>query len=411
MAQKIIPFLIVLAAIVVSYGNCTPPENKLTLASCTLSLQKGFADSYHPFLKQKCSGCHNANPASSELKGKAFGDSNIAIAFNDFKTLGELKIRTFALDPSHQGGVNNGPQNLTLVSTARAAWEGSLAKYENCKATVTGEPPTPLPVETREKPIDSSGSPRIVNRTNPGFVAPGLVAADFKTLTWDLGADTLDNTTISGASFTLKIAIVDNGPTATEHDYAFVVSNPTLINNSGTNIKIENINLKLNGIQYYDGTTFNIVNTIVGNGQSKDLLAVNSTTSSATMVISLGNTMAPPYSLSVLFETLQTTSEAPPTTNTPVAVPTFSSLFGVGGSVRGACIGCHGPTLQSGNGFRVDSFAAVITRVQAGSAVNSRLYQRVTSTTAPMPPPPNALLNATQIGNIQAWINAGAPNN
>ncbi len=403
MVRKIVPLVILLSGIVLGYENCAAPENKLTLASCASGLQKGFADSYHPFLKQKCSGCHNEG-----FKGKSFGGGNISLAFNDFNLLGEIKIRTFALDSSHQGGANNGPQNLSLVNTARTSWENAVSKYDNCKSSVTGEPPKPQPVLTVDKSIDTSAAPRIVNNTHPQFVAPGLVAADFKTVTWNLAND-VPTGSITGAAFTLKVALVDNGLSANDHDYKFVISNPVLVNNSGTNIKVESINLKLNGSQIYDGTTFNVAHSIVGNGQSQDLLAVNSTTSSATMVVNLGKTLAAPYTLGVMFKVLQITSEAPPVINAPVPVPTFSSLFGPGGSIRNSCIGCHGPTVQSGNGFRIDSYAAVVSRVRAGNSTASLLYQRLTNAAAPMPQA--GLLPATTTNLVKVWIDAGALNN
>ncbi len=406
MIKKTVPSLIILIAIMVSYGNCGKEETKsLSLASCTMDLQKGFADSYYVFTKQKCSGCHREGGAE-DTRGKYFADPSIAKAFSSFQFVTEFKIRTYAVDETHRTGVT-GPQNQQLIETARKAWIAASTKYDTCKSTVTGEAPPPPPASTIDKPADVSGAPRIVNRTAPGYVAPGLVNADFKTLTWNLATD-LNGTALNSTTFTMRYAFVDNGPTATDHDYMFIVSNPALVNNSGANVKVKAINLKLNGTQYYDGTTFSSINTILINGQSRDLMAVTSTTSSATMVIRLGKTLAPPYTLGVLFDTLGTTSESPPVETIPVAVPTFTSLFGNGGSVRNSCIGCHGPNQQSG-GFRVDSYASVITRIQARNSAGSLLYQRMTSTAAPMPPA--GLLPAATANNVRLWIEAGAPNN
>ncbi|OQW53648.1 MAG: hypothetical protein A4S09_07020 [Proteobacteria bacterium SG_bin7] len=407
MINKVVLSLILLMAMIMTYENCGKEEAKsLSLASCTLDLQKGFADSYYVFTKQKCSGCHREGGAE-DTRGKYFADPNISKAFSSFQFVTELKVRTFAVDETHRAGVT-GPANQQLIDVARAAWVSANAKYTTCKSAVTGEAPPPPPASTVEKPTDVSGTPRIVNRSAPGYVAPGLVNADFKTLTWNFASD-LNGTVLNNTTFTMRYAFVDNGPSATDHDYLFIVSNPTIINNSGANIKVKTINVKLNGSQYYDGTTFNSVNTILTNGQSRDLMAVTSTTSSATMVVRLGKTLTPPYTLGILFDTLGTTSEAPPVENIPVAVPTFTSLFGNGGSVRNSCVGCHGPTVQNGNGFRVDSYASVITRVQAGNSAGSLLYQRMTNTAAPMPPA--GLLPAATANNVKLWIDAGAPNN
>lgn len=407
MIKKVVPSLVILVAIIIGYENCGKEEAKaLSLSSCLLDLQKGFADSYYVFTKQKCSTCH-VEGGAEPTKGKYFADPlNISTSFSAFMNVGEVKVRSFALDENHKTGYT-GAANAALVETARSAWVNSNSKYVNCVATVKNEAPPPQPASTSDKNADTSGAPRIVNRTSPVFVAPGLVAADFKTLTWNLATD-LSGSSITNTTFTMRYAFVDNGPSATDHDYLFIVSNPTLVNNSGANVKVKTINVKLNGSQYYDGTTFNVVDAILTNGQSRDLMAVNSTTSSATMVVRLGKVLAPPYTIGVLFDILGTTSEAPPVENVPVAVPTFSSMFGVGGSIRGSCIGCHG-AVPVNNNFRIDSYASVITRVQSGNSAGSLLYQRMTSTTAPMPQA--GILGVALTNNVKAWIDAGAPNN
>jgi mono/diheme cytochrome c family protein len=78
---------------------------------------------------------------------------------------------------------------------------------------------------------------------------------------------------------------------------------------------------------------------------------------------------------------------------------------------------CHSPGGSAAflNLTAGSSFAALVQSaspaVVPGSSATSRLYQRITSTTIPMPPAPAAPLSAANQTLIQTWINQGALDN
>jgi ankyrin repeat protein len=83
--------------------------------------------------------------------------------------------------------------------------------------------------------------------------------------------------------------------------------------------------------------------------------------------------------------------------------------------LRANCYGCHGPALQNGN-FRVDRRRDVMpnrvgangARIVPGNSAASRVYARVSGTSAGLQMPPTGPLPAEQIAIIKAWIEEGA---
>ena len=83
--------------------------------------------------------------------------------------------------------------------------------------------------------------------------------------------------------------------------------------------------------------------------------------------------------------------------------------------LRANCYGCHGPALQNGN-FRVDRLRDVMpnrvgangARVVPGNAAASRLFARISGTSAGLQMPPSGPLPAEQITLIRTWIEQGA---
>lgn len=83
--------------------------------------------------------------------------------------------------------------------------------------------------------------------------------------------------------------------------------------------------------------------------------------------------------------------------------------------LRANCYGCHGPTLQNGN-LRLDRrrdampnrVGANGARIVPGNSGVSRVYLRVSGTTAGLQMPPSGALPSEQIATIKAWIDQGA---
>lgn len=83
--------------------------------------------------------------------------------------------------------------------------------------------------------------------------------------------------------------------------------------------------------------------------------------------------------------------------------------------LRERCVECHGPAQQM-NGLRLDRRRDVLpNRVGAngapvvpGNSAASRVYQRISATSAGQRMPPTGPLSAEQINTIKAWIDGGA---
>ena len=77
-----------------------------------------------------------------------------------------------------------------------------------------------------------------------------------------------------------------------------------------------------------------------------------------------------------------------------------------------AMSGCHDAVTRA-DGVQLTSYTTIMNYVRAGNASRSELYEVIVKTDPGdrMPPPPRAPLTATQIANIQKWINQGAKNN
>src|SRR3954463_8669867 len=79
------------------------------------------------------------------------------------------------------------------------------------------------------------------------------------------------------------------------------------------------------------------------------------------------------------------------------------------------CVECHGPAQQM-NGLRLDRRRDVLpNRVGAngapvvpGNSTASRMYQRISATSAGQQMPPTGPLTTEQIDTIKAWIDRGA---
>ena len=110
----------------------------------------------------------------------------------------------------------------------------------------------------------------------------------------------------------------------------------------------------------------------------------------------------------------------------PTFALVYSRVIGV------SCVGCHGPThstgldmrtktaaygnlvgIQAGHGGAGSCNDGVRTRVVAGDASASLLFQKISHTNdcGSGMPLGSAKLSKTKIALVQGWINAGAPNN
>jgi mono/diheme cytochrome c family protein len=90
-------------------------------------------------------------------------------------------------------------------------------------------------------------------------------------------------------------------------------------------------------------------------------------------------------------------------------VVTSEGCDGVGEVFANNCLACHSAAGAAGGlDLETDWYTAVIDGglVVAGDAAGSTLYQRMTSSSSPMPP--SGLLGSDTLAIVEAWINDGA---
>jgi mono/diheme cytochrome c family protein len=92
----------------------------------------------------------------------------------------------------------------------------------------------------------------------------------------------------------------------------------------------------------------------------------------------------------------------------PVAsATTFATYSYVSANVfQGSCVRCHSGTNPPA-GFNISTYSGVITRVVAGNATGSLLFQKISDGSMP----PGGGLSTLQIDAVKSWINSGALNN
>jgi mono/diheme cytochrome c family protein len=91
-------------------------------------------------------------------------------------------------------------------------------------------------------------------------------------------------------------------------------------------------------------------------------------------------------------------------------VPTYNSIRAI--ILGPKCLGCHGTGGTNPNAlaaFNMDTYAGVKSKITAGTASSSLLYQRVTQNSAAKPSMPlnRTMLTVDQTNAIRDWINSG----
>jgi hypothetical protein len=110
--------------------------------------------------------------------------------------------------------------------------------------------------------------------------------------------------------------------------------------------------------------------------------------------------------------TLQSDNSVKSSATLNVNAPVISFSSQIQPILNNVCSGCHSGSFPSGN-YRTNSYTNFMAggRVTAGDPDNSLVYQRLTSTSAPMPPVNQPKPSAADIELIKNWISQGALNN
>ena len=245
--------MLALLASVLVYQNCGGEFNAngqgvlyASLSSCEAGTQPLFQSTFYPFTTQNCVSCHTA--AGPGLG--AFADPNISYAYSAFTLLSAATIASYATNAGH-APPHTGPQNNAAMNPIMSTWKTST----NCSAN------------------GGSGvittSQKAMNLTTAGPTY-GVGAAEV--ISWDLSSEVSN---IKGIVGTLQIKVyVDQhqiGPGNNSYNYVFL--DPTILNNSTSNIHIRGIHLYINGNLAGTVTAYNLVDVVLPQSNTKTLIS------------------------------------------------------------------------------------------------------------------------------------------
>ena len=240
-------FVVMFAAIPMSYNSCSSDHNEgsdefaSSLKACDLT--NFYARTWYPFVRRQCAGCHYTGGEGSG----AFADKNLTEAFTAFRLKGFSTVGRFAQDPGHKPPYT-GLQNTLEVKRLMKRWSDAEIEAEQaCGEAAISDG------RVREDFTQWM-------RTNSKPVG-GSQVGDTMYIEWDLDTELFaDNIpeaySLSGAKVGISIAVAE-----VEGDVYYEIFDPVLdMSNATTDLRIEGIAFRINGIIIDNQTTFYRVN-------------------------------------------------------------------------------------------------------------------------------------------------------
>ncbi len=251
-ARKLKIMLALFASMLV-YQNCGGEFNAngegVVVASsdaCEAGTQALFQTTFYPFTTQNCVSCHTA--AGPGLG--AFADPNVGYAYQAFALLTANTIASYATNAGH-APPHTGTQNNAAMNPIMSTWKTQT----NCGGG-GGEGG----ISTTQK---------VMNLTTAG---PTYGIGTAQVIAWDLSKDVSN---VKGLVGTLQIKVYVDihqlGPNNNAYNYVFL--NPTILNNTASNIHISGIHMSINGALASTVTAYNLVDVILPMSNTKTLIS------------------------------------------------------------------------------------------------------------------------------------------
>ncbi len=240
-------FVAIFTTIPMTYNSCSSDHSEgagefaSSLKACDLT--NYYSRTWYPFVRRQCASCHFAGGEGSG----AFADPSLGNAYAAFRLKGFSTVGRFAQDPGHKPPYT-GLQNSAEVTNLMKRWaEAEIEAEKNCGDAATSD--------GRVKEDFSQWM-----RTTSKAVG-GNQVGDTMYIEWNLNTDLLpDNIpeeyTASGAKVGISIAIAE-----TEGDVYYEIFDPVLdMAGAATDLRIEGLAFRLNGVIIDNQTTFYKVN-------------------------------------------------------------------------------------------------------------------------------------------------------
>lgn len=252
--RKHVAFLGIISGLAVAllFNNCSPQHvndsqadgfslaQEITFTACAFKDDMDlFTKTYQPFLTQHCSSCH---VQGGQGKG-AFASSGALVSYNAFNVVGYEMIGDFATNDAHKPPYT-GAQNGSAIALLENQWIAGLENIASC----AGNGGISLPV------IDES---QRLETFSKGINAPETGAP--VTLTWTLPNDINDkNGTVTVPAVGGSVLSISVRKTTVGGKPMYEINQPTL-RAIGTDILIQSIIVKLNGVAVPGQTTFRYI--------------------------------------------------------------------------------------------------------------------------------------------------------
>lgn len=365
-----------------AFGNCGRINNSLVMDSTTLGnaicdsrLREVFAETYHPFLQNRCAQCHSS----------AFASPDVGVAYRAFMSKSQNTIDAKAV--TAHGGNSNSSAYQPEIDAFRPRFATALATYEQCRVSDIG--------------VDYMLSAK----TLPALPSHGGgVDEGWQTLQWQVEVDATPSKRNSPlfAFFKIQVrAYMAAGAVA-----GIQVRRPTLQLHSGQrDVKVQSLKVYIDDEPNDYISAYNYLDTVV-QGTAEVNLEVGASTPQLPGEFDLETRFAVKIEgVSDVTDFVPTEEGVPqpvdPGLNLPERV-SFANLTAANGTenvFQRSCIGCHSGARPSSSLNLTDYGSAV--------AVAANIKSRMNDATRPMPP--TGILDERSRGVVDVWINSDTP--
>lgn len=368
---------------------------------CENELYQIFQSTYHPFLINNCSACHD----QGGIGAGSFAQQNPAGSFGEFMSKGATRIDNNAVG-SHKPPYT-GSQHSAAVNSLSASWTSGLNSYNACVAENGSTDDDGLP------PIDQGTIPTADTVVTTNKMGPaGLISSapnvpltngapnytnysGWKTIEWDLNLDVVSPSKQHQGKISIQVApyvMIQNGMQVKR---GFIFRNPSanLASANNPHLKMERMFIKLNGQLVTTLTTYgNLSATVMGTTRAPLLQDINYG------LLAMEN----PSDTDQFALQIQSITEITPPSTNPSAPVSYAELMGTNASVnvfRASCVSCHSNTVALGN-LNLENFAAA-------KAKGPQILSRMRNVSAPMPQ--SGILTEDRTTLVERWVNANYP--
>lgn len=372
-------------------------------AACMEDLKTVYAQTYHPFLKTNCQGCHS----------NAHGSSDVGVSFNAFINYSATKVGGQSLidyQATHAHGGNSfGPQMQPQIDAFKPTWNVGMDAYNACLRS------GPTPGSGGGGTEASSGRTiELGEKTVTGIEQTRTNATLWRTVSWNTAVETTtaDQQNVLKSTFTIEVRYFMNGTNL----MGLMFRNPKLRLAAGQDgVRLQGLALKLDGQNASAFTTYDTLDIVVS-GTTEVSLAPGF---GSAVYMQMGTTADSRVAFEIVGLRASTDTMPNPEAATPITMPTgpsgpttpapgggapavitFANLIGTDSSKNvfaTSCVSCHG-SVSPPKGLNLKDYSLASGKA---AVIQARMKDSV------FPMPPAGLLSSGERALVDNWIQNG----